>query len=124
MAKLNAYYGLCPLVDYKNFIGISKDIDHGHIIVTQSKNIVIKYRVRTTGKICTLVLFSILIINIYYFSFLIKNKYKAGGQEINSHHLLYMIKKRVDMLVFLIKQYCVHGLQKTLRIWTKLRSIR
>ncbi|KAI4470131.1 hypothetical protein MML48_1g02835 [Holotrichia oblita] len=51
MAKLNAYYGLCPLVDHKNFIGISKDVVHGHVIVTQSKNIAIRYKLADQKQI-------------------------------------------------------------------------
>ncbi|GJQ68480.1 hypothetical protein Trydic_g17057 [Trypoxylus dichotomus] len=51
MAKLNPYYGLCPLVDHKNFIGVSKDIEHGHVLVTQGKNIAIKYKLSNQKQI-------------------------------------------------------------------------
>ncbi|KRT78683.1 hypothetical protein AMK59_7154, partial [Oryctes borbonicus] len=51
MAKLNPYYGLCPLVDHKNFIGISKDVERGHVLVTQGKNIAIKYKLSNQKQI-------------------------------------------------------------------------
>lgn len=48
MAKLGAYYGLCPLIDQKNLLGVTEDVEPGHVIVTLGRNIAIKYRVYNT----------------------------------------------------------------------------
>lgn len=45
MAKLSAYYGLCPLIDHRSLVGVSEDSNPGHVIVTLGKNIVINYKV-------------------------------------------------------------------------------
>lgn len=45
MAKLGTYYGLCPLIDQRNLLGVTDDCEIGHVIVTLGKNIAIKYRV-------------------------------------------------------------------------------
>ncbi|RZB40866.1 nucleolar protein 11 [Asbolus verrucosus] len=44
MAKLGAYYGLCPLIDHRSLLGISEDEENGIVIVTLGKNIAIKYK--------------------------------------------------------------------------------
>lgn len=46
MAKLEAYYTLCPLIDQQNFLGVKKDAETGCAIVTLGRNIVIRYKVR------------------------------------------------------------------------------
>lgn len=50
MAKLGAYYGLCPLIDHRSLLGISKDEENGVVIVTLGKNIAIKFKVRFAQK--------------------------------------------------------------------------
>lgn len=45
MAKLGAYYGLCPLIDHRSILGICQDAEAGNVIVTLGRNIAIKYRV-------------------------------------------------------------------------------
>ncbi|EFA01163.1 nucleolar protein 11 [Tribolium castaneum] len=44
MAKLGAYYGLCPLIDHRSLLGITKDEENGVVIVTLGKNIAVKYK--------------------------------------------------------------------------------
>ncbi|KAB0792660.1 hypothetical protein PPYR_14619 [Photinus pyralis] len=51
MAKLGSYYGLCPLIDQKNLLGVSQDSEAGHVIVTLGKNIAIKYRISDQKQI-------------------------------------------------------------------------
>lgn len=51
MAKLGAYYGLCPLIDQRNLLGIAEDSEPGHVIVTLGKNIAIKYRISDQKQI-------------------------------------------------------------------------
>lgn len=46
MAKLCAYYSLCPLIDQTSLLGIAEDSTSGCVIVTLGKNIVIRYKVR------------------------------------------------------------------------------
>jgi hypothetical protein len=46
MARLCAYYSLCPLIDQKSLLGIAEDSASGCVIVTLGKNIVIRYKVR------------------------------------------------------------------------------
>ncbi|XP_071057378.1 nucleolar protein 11 [Onthophagus taurus] len=67
MAKLGSYFGLCPLVDQHNLLGISEASENGHIIVALCKNIVAKYRVsdqkqiqswRTKDKLSSPVIFN------------------------------------------------------------------
>ncbi|XP_066251782.1 nucleolar protein 11 [Euwallacea similis] len=53
MAKLLSYYCLCPLIDTKNLLGISEDIETGIVIVTLGKNIAIKYRVSDQKQLCS-----------------------------------------------------------------------
>jgi hypothetical protein len=48
MAKLCAYYSLCPLIDQTNLLGIAEDSTSGCVIVTLGKNIIIRYKVRVT----------------------------------------------------------------------------
>ncbi|XP_044272275.1 nucleolar protein 11 [Tribolium madens] len=43
MAKLGAYYGLCPLIDHRSLLGIAKETN-GVVIVTLGKNIAVKYK--------------------------------------------------------------------------------
>ncbi|XP_026762569.2 nucleolar protein 11 [Galleria mellonella] len=44
MAKFHNYYVLCPLIDQKSFLGVSRDKDSGNVLVTLGKNVVNKYR--------------------------------------------------------------------------------
>ncbi|KAL1128948.1 hypothetical protein AAG570_013482 [Ranatra chinensis] len=44
MAKLCPSYSLCPLIEQKNFLGVSDDGLSGCLIVTLGRNIVIRYR--------------------------------------------------------------------------------
>ncbi|XP_028175263.1 uncharacterized protein LOC114363665 [Ostrinia furnacalis] len=44
MAKLHSYFVLCPLIDQKSFLGVSKDKDAEFVIVTLGRNVVNKYR--------------------------------------------------------------------------------
>ncbi|CAH0546291.1 unnamed protein product [Brassicogethes aeneus] len=44
MAKLGAYYGLCPLIDNKSLLGVADDAERGSVIVTLGKNISIKFK--------------------------------------------------------------------------------
>jgi len=46
MAKLCAYYSLCPLIDQTSLLGIAEDSTSGCVIVTLGKSIVIRYKVR------------------------------------------------------------------------------
>lgn len=46
MAKLGAYFSLCPLIDTKNLLGISEDFEKGFLVVTLGKNISSRYKVR------------------------------------------------------------------------------
>jgi len=48
MAKLCAYYSLCPLIDQTSLLGIAEDSTSGCVIVTLGKSIVIRYKVRVT----------------------------------------------------------------------------
>lgn len=48
MAKLCAYYSLCPLIDQTSLLGIAEDSASGCVIVTLGKSIVIRYKVRVT----------------------------------------------------------------------------
>lgn len=45
MAKLDYYFGLCPLIDQRSLLGISEGAEEGYVIVTLGKNIAIKYKV-------------------------------------------------------------------------------
>lgn len=54
MAKLFSYYGLCPLIDQKSFLGLSEDKVPGCVIVTLGKKIVIRYKVHNL-QLCILV---------------------------------------------------------------------
>ncbi|KAM3958577.1 nucleolar protein 11 [Aphomia sociella] len=51
MAKFHNYYVLCPLIDQKSFLGVSKDKDSGNVIVTLGKNVVNKYRLSDQKQI-------------------------------------------------------------------------
>ncbi|KAK5642150.1 hypothetical protein RI129_008317 [Pyrocoelia pectoralis] len=51
MVKLGSYYGLCPLIDQRNLLGVSEDAEAGHVIVTLGKNIAIKYRISDQKQI-------------------------------------------------------------------------
>lgn len=46
MAKLGVYYGLCPLIDHRSFLGVTPDAENGNVIVTSGKNLSIKYKVK------------------------------------------------------------------------------
>lgn len=46
MAKLSAYYTLCPLIDQQNLLGVEQDKESGWAIVTLGRNMVIRYKVR------------------------------------------------------------------------------
>lgn len=46
MAKLGAYYALCPLIDANSILGISEELGKGLVIVTLGKNISSRYKVR------------------------------------------------------------------------------
>lgn len=48
MARLCAYYSLCPLIDQRSLLGVAEDSTSGCVIVTLGKNIVIRYKVRFT----------------------------------------------------------------------------
>jgi hypothetical protein len=48
MAKLCAYYSLCPLIDQTSLLGIAEDSTSGCVVVTLGKSIVIRYKVRVT----------------------------------------------------------------------------
>jgi hypothetical protein len=48
MARLCAYYSLCPLIDQRSLLGIAEDSTSDCVIVTLGKNIVIRYKVRFT----------------------------------------------------------------------------
>lgn len=51
MAKLGAYYGLCPLIDHRSILGICQDVEPDNVIVTLGKNIAIKHRVGILNRI-------------------------------------------------------------------------
>lgn len=44
MAKILAPYSLCPLIEHKNFLGVSDDALSDCVIVTLSRNMVIRFR--------------------------------------------------------------------------------
>ncbi|XP_004924174.2 nucleolar protein 11 [Bombyx mori] len=44
MAKFHNYYVLCPLIDQKSFLGVSKDKEDANVLVTLGRNVVNKYR--------------------------------------------------------------------------------
>lgn len=46
MAKFSSYYTLCPLIDQQGLLDIEKDNEPGCVIVTLSRNIVIRYKVK------------------------------------------------------------------------------
>lgn len=48
MAKLLAYYNLCPINNLKEFLGLSKDLDSGSVINTLGKNIVLIIKVNSS----------------------------------------------------------------------------
>lgn len=45
MAKFHSYYVLCPLIDQKSFLGVSRDKDDENVVVTLGRNVVNKHRV-------------------------------------------------------------------------------
>jgi hypothetical protein len=51
MAKLCAYYSLCPLIDQTSLLGIAEDSTSGCVIVTLGKNIVIRYKLSSQKQI-------------------------------------------------------------------------
>ncbi|KAJ8941329.1 hypothetical protein NQ318_004773 [Aromia moschata] len=51
MAQLGSYYGLCPLIDSKNLLGISEDVEKGVVIVTLGKNIACRYKLSDQKQI-------------------------------------------------------------------------
>ncbi|KAJ3662585.1 hypothetical protein Zmor_006926 [Zophobas morio] len=53
MAKLGAYYGLCPLIDHRSLLGISEDEENGVVIVTLGKNIAIKFKLSDQKQLCS-----------------------------------------------------------------------
>lgn len=46
MAKLGAYYALCPLIDANSILGFSEELGKDMVIVTLGKNISSRYKVR------------------------------------------------------------------------------
>lgn len=46
MARLGAYYALCPLIDTNSLLGILDDAENDIVIVTLGKNISYRYKVR------------------------------------------------------------------------------
>lgn len=46
MAKLHNYHILCPLIDQKSFLGVAKDKEVEHVIITLGRNVVNKHRVK------------------------------------------------------------------------------
>lgn len=54
MAKLSAYYGLCPLIDHRSLLGITPDRENGVVIVTLGNNIAIKFRVSLQNTFSTI----------------------------------------------------------------------
>lgn len=46
MAKLGAYYALCPLIDANSILGIYEELRKGLVIVTLGKNISSRYKVK------------------------------------------------------------------------------
>ena len=46
MARLGAYYSLCPLIDQKSLLGVAEDSMTGCVVVTLGKNMVIRYKVK------------------------------------------------------------------------------
>lgn len=79
MAKLGAYYSLCPLIDHRSLLGICEDTEPGNVIVTLGKNIAIKYKVRCLTNCIRIDI--LMLMNSY--SFMIKNKFLVGEQRIN-----------------------------------------
>ncbi|PSN52742.1 hypothetical protein C0J52_06156 [Blattella germanica] len=51
MARLFAYYSLCPLIDQKSILGVAEDSTSGCVIVTLGKNIVIRYKLLNQKQI-------------------------------------------------------------------------
>jgi hypothetical protein len=51
MAKLGAYYGLCPLIDHRSLLGICPDEEKGVVLVTLGKNIAAKYKLSDQKQI-------------------------------------------------------------------------
>nr|CAI5840690.1 unnamed protein product [Callosobruchus analis] len=51
MAKLGAYYALCPIIDTKSILGVSEDSEKGFVIVTLDKNIASKYKLSDQKQI-------------------------------------------------------------------------
>ncbi|KAJ9575909.1 hypothetical protein L9F63_007221 [Diploptera punctata] len=51
MARLGAYYSLCPLIDQKSLLGVAEDSATGCVIVTLGKNMVIRYKLMNQKQI-------------------------------------------------------------------------
>ncbi|VEN43609.1 unnamed protein product [Callosobruchus maculatus] len=51
MAKLGAYYALCPIIDTKSILGVSEDAEKGFVIATLDKNIASKYKLSDQKQI-------------------------------------------------------------------------
>ncbi|KAJ0178047.1 hypothetical protein K1T71_005870 [Dendrolimus kikuchii] len=51
MAKFHNYYVLCPLIDQKSFLGITRDKEEECVIVTLGRNVVNKYRLSDQKQI-------------------------------------------------------------------------
>ncbi|CAH1170016.1 unnamed protein product [Phaedon cochleariae] len=45
MAKLGAFYALCPLIDNKYILGVTEDLEKGFVIATLGKNIASRYKI-------------------------------------------------------------------------------
>lgn len=56
MAKFHNYYVLCPLIDQKSFLGVSKDKEDANVLVTLGRNVVNKYRVSNSHSYKALLL--------------------------------------------------------------------
>ncbi|XP_069688023.1 nucleolar protein 11-like isoform X1 [Periplaneta americana] len=51
MARLCAYYSLCPLIDQKSLLGVAEDSTSDCVIVTLGRNIVIRYKLLNQKQI-------------------------------------------------------------------------
>lgn len=57
MAKLGAYYALCPLIDPNFILGVSEDVEKNVVIVTLGKNICNVYKVSKESTMNKIFLF-------------------------------------------------------------------
>jgi hypothetical protein len=78
MAKLGAYYGLCPLIDHRSLLGICPDEEKGVVLVTLGKNIAAKYKVNSRYYFYTVCLLKCTN------SFQIRSKFLVGERKKSS----------------------------------------